>query len=144
MPPPPREGLKSSEAVEHPVTLEEMREELIRAAAERRTLTYGYLMERFKMSRGSSPGETVVGALAEIDRREHAAGAPGFAAIVVRKDTGYPGGGFFTREGLPQGLRRPHGEGQNPVLTQAERRYVDGEREVIRHTTAAATPHSSA
>jgi hypothetical protein len=113
------------------VTLEDMREELIRAAAERRTLTYGYLMERFKMSRGSSPGETVVGSLAEIDHREHAAGAPGFAAIVVRKDTGYPGGGFFTWEGLPQGLRRQHSEGQNPVLTEAERRYVDGEREQI-------------
>jgi hypothetical protein len=127
----PAKKALNSAGFEHPVTLEEMREELIRAAAERRTLTYGYLMERFKMSRGSSSGETVVGSLAEIDRREHAAGAPGFAAIVVRKDTGYPGGGFFTWEGLPQGLRRPHSEGQNPVLTEAERRYVDGERDHI-------------
>jgi hypothetical protein len=113
------------------VTLEELRQELIQAAASRRTLTYGYLMKKFNLSRGSSAGETIVGALAEIDRHEYAVGAPGFAAIVVRKDTGYPGGGFFTWEGLPNGLRRLHSQAQAPILTEPERRYVDEEREKI-------------
>jgi hypothetical protein len=110
---------------------EGMRKELIKAAVERRTVTYGYLMGKFGISRGSSSGDTVVGALAEIDQREYAVGAPGFAAIVVRKDTGYPGGGFFCWDGVPDELRRPNGEGQNPVLTDAEKEYVNKEREKI-------------
>ena len=108
-----------------------MRQELIKAAAERRTVTYGYLMGKFGISHGSAPGDTVVGLLAQIDDQEHSTGAPGFAAIVVRKDTGYPGGGFFTWDGLPEGLRRPSGEGQNPVLTDAEKEYMNEEREKI-------------
>jgi len=88
-------------------------------------------MGRFGVSRGSSKGDTVIGAIGEIDREEYEKGAPGFAAIVVRKDTGYPGGGFFCWEGLPSKLRRPRSEAQNPVLTNAEKRYVDAEREKI-------------
>jgi hypothetical protein len=110
---------------------EGMRKELTNAAVERRTVTYGYLMGKFGISRGSSSGDTVVGALAEIDQLEYAAGAPGFAAIVVRKDTGYPGGGFFCWDGVPAELGRPNGEGQNPGLTDAEKEYVDKEREKI-------------
>jgi hypothetical protein len=110
---------------------EAMREELLKAAVERRTVTYGYLMDKFGISRGPTGGETVVGAIAEIDKKEYERGAPGFAAIVVRKDTGYPGGGFFCWEGLPPELRRPKSESQNSILTDEERRYVDGEREKI-------------
>lgn len=108
-----------------------MRKELIKAAVERRTVTYGYLMEKFGISRGSSGGESVVGALGEIDKDEYRNGAPGFAAIVVRKDTGYPGGGFFCWDGIPVELRRPNGEGQNPRLSESEKRYVEAERERI-------------
>jgi hypothetical protein len=110
---------------------EEMRQELIKAAVERRTVTYGYLMEKFGISRGSSEGDTVVGALGEIDRREYQAGAPGFAAIVVRKDTGYPGGGFFCWDGVPAELRRRKEEGGNPQLSDPERRYIKQEQEKI-------------
>lgn len=111
--------------------LEDMRQELIKAALGRRTVTYGYLMRKFGISRGSDPGETVVGALGKIDQREYAVGAPGFAAIVVRKDTGYPGGGFFCWDGVPAELRRPNSEGQKPVLSDAEKEYVNKEREKI-------------
>lgn len=76
-----------------------MRRVLVEAAVEEKTVTYGQLMKRFGLSRGSGRGKTVVGALEGIDRAERATGAPGFAAIVVRKDTGYPGQGFFAREG---------------------------------------------
>ena len=110
---------------------EDMRQALIKAAVERGTLTYGYLMEKFKISRGSSEGDTVVGALGEIDRREYQVGAPGFAAIVVRKDTGYPGGGFFCWDGVPTELRREKDEGQNPKLSDAEKQYIKDEREKI-------------
>lgn len=111
--------------------LDEMRKELINAAISRRTVTYGYLMRKFGMARGSSLGNTVVGALAEIDQQEYADGAPGFAAIVVRKDTGYPGGGFFCWDGVPPELRRAKSEGNNPILSEAEKKYIDREREKI-------------
>ena len=107
---------------------EEMRQELIKAAVERRTVTYGYLMKKFRMSRGSVDGDTVVGALSEIDNHEYETGAPGFAAIVVRKDTGYPGGGFFCWDGVPAEARRKKDAAQNPNLSDSEKRYVDEER----------------
>ena len=108
----------------------EMRRELMRAALERRTVTYGYLMKKFELARGDT-GETVVGVLGEIDREESRNGAPGFAAIVVRKDTGYPGGGFFCWEDIPANLRRPKERCQDPKLSQAEKDFVRGLQQEI-------------
>ena len=68
----------------------------------------------------------MVGALYEIDRAERAGGAPGFAAIVVRKDTGYPGRGFFAGEG-----KGSNGGDGGSRLTPAEKEYADKERERI-------------
>ena len=113
------------------VLREDVRRELIRAAAERRTVTYGHLMKKFGMSRGSSQDETVVGALDEIDKREHEVGAPGFAAIVVRKDTGYPGGGFFCWDDVPSEIRRPKEKGLDPRLSEPEVRYIRQQQERI-------------
>ena len=62
--------------------------------------------------------------IGEIDRLEARRNAPGFAAIVVRKDTGYPGGGFFCWDGVPPALRRPEHQGSNPRLSDAEKRHV--------------------
>lgn len=101
-----------------------MRRELLRAARDRRTVTYGFLMGKFRMSRGASGGKGVVGVIGAVDRREARRGAPGFAAIVVRKDTGYPGGGFFCWDGIPAALRRAKREGSNPRLSDAEKEYV--------------------
>jgi hypothetical protein len=109
---------------------EEMRVELLRAALERRTVAYGHLMAKFGLSRGDT-GETVVGVLGRIDREEALKGAPGFAALVVRKDTGYPGGGFFCWEGLPAELRRPSERSNDPRLSPAEKEYVRGQQELI-------------
>lgn len=83
-------------------------------------MTYGRLMKRFRVSRGRG----VVGVIGEIDRHEADSGAPGFAAIVVRKDTGYPGGGFFCSSGLPATLRRPKSRGPDPRLSDEEKTYV--------------------
>jgi len=108
-----------------------VRRELLRAARERRTVTYGYLMRRFRLSRGAPGGGGVVGVVGEVDRSEARRGAPGFAAIVVRKDTGYPGGGFFCWDGVPPALRRAKREGPNPRLSDAEKRYVRALQEEI-------------
>lgn len=110
---------------------EDVRSELLRAARDRRTVTYGFLMRKFHLSRGAPGGKGVVGVVGEVDRGEVSGGAPGFAAIVVRKDTGYPGGGFFTWDGVPPRLRRPKGQGSNPRLTDAEKKYVRGLQEEV-------------
>ena len=67
--------------------IEELRMELKRAARSRGTLTYGELMKIVGVSRGPPLFEAIVA----VDRDEYARGAPGFAAIIVRKDTGTPG-----------------------------------------------------
>ncbi len=105
------------------MSVDEMRKELLSAARRRETVTYGQLMARFGLTRGSS-GKTVLGMVGEVDREESRKGAPGFAAIVVRKDTGYPGGGFFCWDDVPPELRRPADKCQNPRLSQAEKAYV--------------------
>jgi len=109
---------------------EEMRKELLRAALARKTITYGYLMSRFELARGPT-GETVLGVLDEIDRAESLAGAPGFAAIVVRKDTGFPGGGYFCWEGIPASLRRPRERSTDPKLSQAELDFIKRQQERV-------------
>jgi hypothetical protein len=110
---------------------DDVRRELLGAAGDHRTVTYGLLMKKFRISRGAPGGRGIAGVIGEIDRHEAQSGAPGFAAIVVLKDTGFPGGGFFTWEGMPPGLRRPRSEGSNPRLSDAERRYVMNLQEEI-------------
>lgn len=88
-------------------------------------------MKKFKISRGHPAGVGIVGVISEIDRFEYERGAPGFAALVVRKDTGYPGGGYFCYDDLPAGLKRPNGQSTNPRLSEAEKRYVVKQRERI-------------
>jgi hypothetical protein len=110
---------------------DDVRSELVKAANDHRTVTYGILMRKFRLSRGAPGGKGVVGAIGEVDRREAQKGAPGFAAIVVRKDTGYPGGGFFCWGGIPPALRRPKRAGSNPRLSDAEKKYVRGLQEEI-------------
>jgi hypothetical protein len=100
--------------------LEDLRRELVKAARARGTLTYGQLMKIMEISRGSP----LFNAIAAVDKTEYARGAPGFAAIIVRKDTGFPGGGFFCGDGLPSSLRRPYDRASDPKLTAAEMNYV--------------------
>jgi len=100
--------------------IENLRQELLRAARTRSTLTYGQLMRLMGISRGRPLFDAIV----EVDKAEHARGAPGFAAIIVRKDTGFPGGGFFCDDDLPVSLRRPFSRASDPKLSAAEMNYV--------------------
>jgi arsenate reductase (thioredoxin) len=100
--------------------IEALREELYRAAMARGTLTYGELMKLLGISRGRPLFDAIV----EVDRAELAKGAPGFAAIIVRKDTGFPGGGFFCDDGLPPSLRRPFSRANDPKLSASEMNFV--------------------
>lgn len=104
-----------------------LREELLKAAKARGTLTYGELMKLLGISRGRPLFDAIVA----VDRAEYAAGAPGFAAIIVRKDTGFPGGGFFCDDDLPASLRRPFSRASDPRLSADEMNYVKGAQRKI-------------
>lgn len=73
---------------------------------------------------GISRGRPLLDAILAVDRGEYARGAPGFAAIIVRKDTGFPGGGFFCDDDLPPSLRRPFERASDPRLSAAEMNFV--------------------
>jgi len=62
--------------------------------------------------------------LTEVDRAERLKGAPGFAAIVVRKDTEFPGGGYFCDDDLPVSLRRPASRSTDPRLSDTEKDHI--------------------
>ncbi len=107
--------------------VEGLRQVLLKAARSRGKLTYGELMRLMEISRGRPLWEAIV----EVDKAEYARGAPGFAAIIVRKDTGFPGGGFFCDDDLPPELRRPFERASDPKLSAAEMNYVkDAQRKV--------------
>ena len=107
--------------------VEKLRQELIRTAEAHGTLTYGELMRILGISRGRPLFE----AISAVDRNEYRRGAPGFAAIIVRKDTGFPGGGFFCDESLPPSLRRPFSRANDPKLSAAEMNHVKDEQKKI-------------
>lgn len=109
---------------------EDVFRELVGVARKHKTVTYGHLMKKFRMTRGRG-ANGVVHAIGEIDRYENRRGGPGFGAIVVRKDTGYPGGGYFCYDDLPIGLKRPKSQRANPRLSDAEKEHIKNNQKVI-------------
>ncbi len=105
-------------------TIVKMREELLGAARSGEVMTYGHLMERYRLSRGRALSR----AIGEVDVTESRAGAPGFAAIIVRKDTRLPGGGFFVGPDVPKALARSPERGSDPKLSRDEEDYVREEQ----------------
>ena len=104
-----------------------MRNELLKTARAGKKVTYGRLMKNHGLSRGRALSQ----AIGDVDRLEYSRGAPGFAAIVVRKDTGFPGGGFFCDEDLPPSLMRPRARGSDPRLSAEEMDYIRKARRKI-------------
>jgi hypothetical protein len=78
-----------------------------------------------------SRGKALVNALGSVDRQEAAAGGPGFAALVVRRDTGFPGGGFFCDSSLPLSLRRGRERSSDPKLSPREKAFVRSQQRRI-------------
>jgi hypothetical protein len=104
--------------------MEDVRKELFAFASAGETVTYGHIMKKFGISRGHPKGLGIGGILGQIDIAETRRGAPGFAAIVVRKDTRFPSGGFFCGDDVPPRLRKGKREATDPRLTEAQKRYV--------------------
>jgi hypothetical protein len=104
-----------------------MRLVLLRAAQSGRTVTYGRLMKMYSLPRGRRLSQ----AIGDVDRAELARGAPGFAAIIVRKDTGFPGGGYFCDDDLPSTLRRPRSRAVDPRLSAKELAHLKEQQRKI-------------
>ena len=100
---------------------------LLEAARSERTVTYGRLMKSFGLSRGRQ----ITRMIGRVDSAEYASGAPGFAALIVRKDTGFPGGGYFCDDQLPPKLVRDSSRSADPRLSPAEKRHVLRQQKVV-------------
>ena len=117
-------GTKEDEAIG---VIERARRDLLVAALARETVTYGHLMKKFGVSRGRPLSRLI----SQLDAAESSRGAPGFAAIIVRRDTGFPGGGYFCDDGLPAALRRSPSRATDPRLSPAEAAHVRAEQNRI-------------
>jgi len=97
--------------------------ELLAIAREGRTETYGEIGRLVGLSMSNPRHREIIGGLLdEIDRREHAAGRPRLAAVVVRKREGYPGRGFFA---IARRLGLHTGEDDRAYWAEALRRVHD-------------------
>ena len=84
-------------------------------------------MKRYHLSRG----HVLSRAIEEVDSAENKQRMPGFAAIVVRADTGFPGGGYFCDDGLPPSIRRSRVRSSVPRLSAEEIRHVKQSQQKI-------------
>jgi hypothetical protein len=80
------------------VDLDRLEQVLIRAARERRTVTYGQLLAFFERRVTPITVAALCRDLGAVCRRAEATGAPDLACLVVRKSDGLPGEGWFTGE----------------------------------------------
>jgi len=116
----PKLQIQRGQRVLSPEHLKRVRSDLMAAAQRRSVVNYGELMKRYHLSRG----HVLSRAIEEVDRAENEQGMPGFAAIVVRADTGFPGGGYFCDDGLPPSIRRSRARSPDPRLSAEEIRHV--------------------
>jgi len=75
--------------------LKKIRDELIKVAKRKNTVTYDLLASRTTLSSFSNWFYVISDYLDEINRRETGEGRPMMTAVVVTKEDGVPGGGFW-------------------------------------------------
>jgi hypothetical protein len=87
--------------------MDEVVAKLIEVAARRTTVTYGEIAKMIDLDL-DNPGERnrLAGILDTISSDEESAERPLLSVVVVKGDTGMPGGGFFTMA-RSQGLMKP-------------------------------------
>ena len=77
------------------VDLDQLERALIQAALERRPLTYGQLLAFFERRVTRITVSALCRDLGRVEARRAGAGWPDLACLVVRKDDGLPGEGYF-------------------------------------------------
>jgi hypothetical protein len=111
---------------------EDIRIRLIEVAKQGAKIPYKQLMDDFGLPRGGHPGaKNRVGDLVgNISNFEYENGRPLISSIVVRKANGYPGGGFFGLNGIPERLKRIEGEYKNPLSSDDKKFAAEEQKRV--------------
>jgi len=108
--------------------IERARPILIEVAKQRKTITYGNLMNRLGWHGRRYIGH-VVGRISEMEYENRRLR---LSAVVVRADTGMVGGGFLGLPKTPENVRRSTPEEwQKPKLSAAEEKYWRAELERV-------------
>ena len=119
----------------------DVRKELIEIARAGKTITYGYLMKKFRIPRGNpKPGIGIGSVVGEISEFEDRHNRPLISAIVVLSNSaskkcpqGQPGAGFFgiPSSTIPAGLKRSASRQADPKLSQEDLEFVRETQEKI-------------
>ena len=99
---------------------------LVALAKDGRTVTYSILQSDLHLPRQDT-GEI----LGEVSNREHKDGRPRLSALVVRKDTGLPGVGFFGLDGVPPQIRWPQEKEVSAEVTEKRASFALEERKRV-------------
>lgn len=119
---------------------QDVHKKLIEVAKKGETITYGELMNEFKVPRGHPKSGIGIGwKVYEISNYEYSKGRPLLSSIVVRANSetevcpqGHPSGGFFAEDdGIPEHLKRSERTCQNPTLSPDEQKFVKEEQERV-------------
>ena len=115
----------------------DLREDVVRliveSAKKGRTITYGEIMRKCGIPRGQPTHNgkaigDVVGRISEWTRENWGIY---LSAIVVHKDTGYPGGGFFGLSGIPAEFARDEAGWDDRRLTADERSFLSKRQQEV-------------
>jgi hypothetical protein len=106
---------------------------LIRAAQKERTVGYGPIMRACGIPRGQAVdnGKAIGNIVGVISEWTFERWGVYLSSIVVHKDTGYPGGGFFGLPGMPSRFRRDSSRWTDQALSADEKAFIDKRQEDV-------------
>lgn len=108
----------------------DLREDVVRliveSAKKGQTITYGEIMRKCRIPRGQPThnGKAIGDVVGRIREWTWENRGIYLSAIVVHKDTGYPGGGFFGLSGIPSKFARDEAGWSDRKLTTAEKSFL--------------------
>jgi hypothetical protein len=111
---------------------DDIRKRLIEVAKKGSKISYKELMDEFCLARGGHPSakNRVGDVVGDISNFEHSNGRPLISSVVVHKNNGYPGSGFFGLDGIPEQLRRTEKSFKNP-LSLDDKKFVQEEQKRV-------------
>jgi hypothetical protein len=115
----------------------DLREDVVRLIVESakrgRTITYGEIMRKCRIPRGQPThnGKAIGDVVGRISEWTWETSGIYLSAIVVHKDTGYPGGGFFGLSGIPAKFARDEAGWGDRRLTPGEKSFLSKRQQEV-------------
>lgn len=99
---------------------------IVKAAKQGRIITYGEIMRKCRIPRGQPThnGKAIGDVVGRISEWTWENWGVYLSAIVVHKNTGYPGGGFFGLPGIPGEFARDEAGWADQRLTADEKAFL--------------------